>query len=298
MPETKQRPFSIRVFLPDGDPDGLRVVTKSNWTGVGVVFKRADYRNAATRREFGQTGVYVLVGAAEDSSQPLVYIGEGDPVKPRLDDHYAKKDFWEWGVFFAATDASLNKAHVQYLECRLIQIAGEAKQARLDNKYQMTEPSLSEAEQADMDSFLLDMLSIFPLVGLPVFERPARPAGAQRVLHLAGKDAQARGYEDQKGFVVCAGSRAQREEARTIHNYMRVLRQDLLEQGVLAERDGHYVFTQDHAFNSPSTAAGVVLGRTSNGRVEWKDEAGRTLKDLQAAEAGEEPSSGGELTGM
>lgn len=33
MPDFQQRPFSIRIFVPDGDPDGLRMVEKSNWTG-------------------------------------------------------------------------------------------------------------------------------------------------------------------------------------------------------------------------------------------------------------------------
>ena len=43
------------------------------------------------------------------------------------------------------------------------------------------------------------------------------------------------------------------------------------------------VFAQDYAFSSPSTAAGVVLGRSANGRTEWKDQQGRTLKAIQEA---------------
>jgi Domain of unknown function (DUF4357) len=38
-------------------------------------------------------------------------------------------------------------------------------------------------------------------------------------------------------------------------------------------------------FSSPSAAATVVLGRSANGRIEWKDAQGRTLKELQAQEA-------------
>lgn len=37
-----------------------------------------------------------------------------------------------------------------------------------------------------------------------------------------------------------------------------------------------------YVFSSPSTAAAVVLGRSANGRTQWKDEKGRTLKELQA----------------
>ncbi len=91
MPE--QLPFSIKIFVPDGDPDGLRMVERSGWTGLGVLFKRTGYKEASKLEEFRSTGVYILVGTSEDSAQPLIYVGEGDPVKPRLDQHYAKKDF-------------------------------------------------------------------------------------------------------------------------------------------------------------------------------------------------------------
>ena len=70
MPDFRQRPFSIRIFVPDGDPDGLRLVEKSNWTGVGVVFNRTNYKDVAARPEFDKTGVYVLFGSEQDSSLP------------------------------------------------------------------------------------------------------------------------------------------------------------------------------------------------------------------------------------
>jgi hypothetical protein len=61
----------------------------------------------------------------------------------------------------------------------------------------------------------------------------------------------------------------------------------LLDQGVFVDEDKHYRLTQDYTFNSPSTAAGVLLGRSANGRIEWKDAQGRTLKEIQEAESGE-----------
>jgi len=54
---------------------------------------------------------------------------------------------------------------------------------------------------------------------------------------------------------------------------------------VLGLQGGLYQFTQDYSFSSPSTAAAVVLGRSANGRIEWKAADGRTLKELQEAEA-------------
>ena len=150
MPDVQQRPFSIRVFLPDGDPDGLKLVEKSNWTGVGVVFNRSIYKEVVGRPEFDRSGVYILVGTSEESALPTIYVGEGDPVKARLNQHYSNKDFWDWAVFFVTKDSSLNKAHVKYLESHLLELATIAKQCKLDNTGSSLPPTLSEAETADM----------------------------------------------------------------------------------------------------------------------------------------------------
>lgn len=285
MPNCHQRPFSIRIFVPDGDPDGLRLVGKSNWTGIGAVFNRSNYKQVVGRQEFERAGVYVLVGYPEGSGLPTIYVGEGDPVKDRLNQHYSKKDFWDWAIFFVTNDSSLNKAHVQRIEWRLLELAKSAKQCKLDNMNMPLPPTLSEAETADMESLLLDMLSIFPLLGLGVFETTKTIKKPGTLLCIESKGIKASGYEDVKGFVVCEGSQVLKEEQAAIHHYMSMLRRDLLEQGVIAEGGPHYVFTQDQVFSSPSTAAGVILGRAANGRIEWKTRDGRTLKDMQVAAA-------------
>ena len=59
-------------------------------------------------------------------------------------------------------------------------------------------------------------------------------------------------------------------------------RQELIDLGLLAQHSRDLAFTQDYTFSSPSTAACVVLGRSSNGRLDWKDVQGRSLKELQA----------------
>jgi hypothetical protein len=283
--KSQQRPFSIKVFMPDGDPDGLKIVSRSNWAGVGVVFNRSNYKEAAQREEFRKTGVYVLIGSSEESSLPTIYVGEGDPVKDRLNHHYVKKEFWDWAVFFASNDDSLNKAHVQHLESRMIALAKSAKQCILDNTQEPLAPTLSDADRADMESFLLDMLSIFPLLGLAVFEKTETTKKAAERLKIKAKGIIAFGYEDAKGFVVEKASQLVREEAPSIPRFMSIRRKDLLGQRVIVEEGEHYVFTQDQVFKSPTMAAGVVLGSSANGRIEWKNLAGKTLKDLQTAAA-------------
>src|SRR5262249_32963984 len=101
-------------------------------------------------------------------------------------------------------------------------------------------------------------------------------------LQLRGKGIEAKGYEVDEGFVVLAGSQAAKDEVPSIHQHVASLRQQLISRDVLKPDGDRYVFSQDYTFSSPSNAAGVVLARSANGRIEWKDANGRTLKDLQA----------------
>ena len=45
-------PFTIRIYIPDGDPEGVRVIDKMNWTGRGIVFPRTSIEDALKRPEF------------------------------------------------------------------------------------------------------------------------------------------------------------------------------------------------------------------------------------------------------
>lgn len=103
------KPFSLRIFVADGDPDGLRVVERSNWVGKAIVFPRALLPKIKQRAELDQTGVYLLLGPRENGEGEMLYIGEGDPVRPRLESHYAQKDFWNRAVVSLRRRASLTR---------------------------------------------------------------------------------------------------------------------------------------------------------------------------------------------
>jgi hypothetical protein len=85
--------FSVRLFLPGGDPEGVKVIEKSNWTGTGLVIPRTLFGESRSRPEFQRAGVYLLIGPDETSQLPRAYLGEGDPIGPRLDQHVKAKDF-------------------------------------------------------------------------------------------------------------------------------------------------------------------------------------------------------------
>jgi hypothetical protein len=287
MTAPARRGFSLRIFLADGTPDGLRIVEKSNWIGRGVVCPRSLFREAKTRPEFSKTGLYVLRGPSEEGTLPTVYIGEGDPALPRLERHFATKDFWTSLILFTSKDENLNKAHVQYLEARLSALARDARRCLLDNVNVPQLPSLSEPDTAEMEAFLDEMLLIYPVLGLSVFEQPQTHRAPERKLYLRARGVAAEGYDDAEGFVVLAGSQVAKDAVPSAQAYLVTLRQSLQDRGIIVPDGEGLRMAQDYTFDSPSTAAGVVLGRSSNGRVEWKDASGVALKQLQLSGDGE-----------
>lgn len=167
-------PYTIHIFVVDGDPEGIKIVVRQNWTGWGIAFPRSSWPIISKRSEFETPGVYILSGAGEgvEDSLPTIYIGQGDEIRTRIDSHYQNKDFWDWGYIFISKGTALNRAHTTWLEFALIDRAHKADQCHLDNMTKPREPNLSEWERADTEGFLREMLRILPLLGVRVFEKP------------------------------------------------------------------------------------------------------------------------------
>jgi hypothetical protein len=106
-------PYTIRIFIPEGDPNGLRIISNVNWTGTGVVFPRDKWASALEHGDIKKPGIYILWGYNDDPEDPRirVYIGEGDYVPHRIESHLEKKDFWAQAIVF--TSDSLNKAYIR-----------------------------------------------------------------------------------------------------------------------------------------------------------------------------------------
>ena len=62
--------------------------------------------------------------------------------------------------------------------------------------------------------------------------------------------------------------------------YVVALREKLIAEGTLVQKDGFYRFTKDVEFSSPSAAAAVIEGGSANGLIEWRTEDGRVLKEF------------------
>lgn len=292
---------TIRIFLADGKPQGLRVVDRPGWTGSCLAFARADYLAARLRPELRRTGVYLLVGPdANGEHDRKLYVGEGDDVRVRLDAHHKAKDFWTDAYVLTSSDLSLNKAHVRYLEARLIEIARDVDVTSLDNGTAPPTAHLDEPATADMEAFLGQCLPLFPLLGVTAFDvvdeaETSTKGLASSVADQAGGDppddvnptlflqiagVNATGRDDSRGFLVHADSRGRLAKKTMAASYEQ-LRARLLKDGVLAQDGETLRLTKSYIFDSPSAAASVLAGASRNGRTVWKDASGRTLKELQ-----------------
>jgi hypothetical protein len=166
-------PYTIKIHVLNGDPEGVRIIDRMNWTGQGIVFPREEWVNIKNFKEFNSPGIYILVGYSSDEDElPTVYVGEGDGIRDRIESHSKNKDFWCRGIAFVSTNNSLNKAHVQWLEHSLITRAKEINRCKLDNANLPQAPILSHSDRSDTNAFLREILQILPLVGLRAFETP------------------------------------------------------------------------------------------------------------------------------
>lgn len=170
MKENNLKPYTIRLFVPDGNPNSFKIIDKMNWTGVGLEISRDNWETHNNRKELNQAGVYILIGQDEESELPILYVGQGDGVKGRIDSHYKKKMFWDKVLVFISSNGGLNRAHITWLEWALIKRAIEIGRCKLDNNVTPNEPVLTEYEKADTTEFLNEILSILPLVDVKVLD--------------------------------------------------------------------------------------------------------------------------------
>jgi hypothetical protein len=274
---------TIKLFLPRGDAKSLRTAEISNWTGKAVAAPRTELDELLAREELDKAGVYILIGTDPLTNAPRAYIGEAEIIRDRLKQHKVK-EFWVSAIVFTSKDENLTKAHVRYLESRLLAEAAEINRFTLEQN-QAGGSKLPESDREDMEVFLARIRQLLPVLGSDILAPITQPTTSPQpggVLVCRIKGAKARGQRTAIGFVVFRASTAVLEERPSAENYPYVVaqRKQLIADGTLISRDGFLVFTKDAEFTSPSAAAVVIHGGSANGLIAWKTEKGKTLKEL------------------
>ena len=246
-----------------------------------ILFPRNKISEVSKREMVHFTGVYFLFGNTEDGAKPLVYIGEGEDCFERIKTHNRKKDFWTHGIIVTTKTDEYTKTDGKFLEHYCLEKAEEIGRYKTDNDTGSKKPSIPESREYDLLDNFETLKILLATLGYPLFESKRKPTESRELFYVTGQGIKASGNLTDEGFLVYKDSQAKSEETPSCHMYLINMRSQLVSDGILTEQDGKYVFSQDHIFNSPSTAGGVILGRSTNGWTKWKNRDGKTLDELK-----------------
>lgn len=270
---------TIQIFLPDGNPRGLRLAEITSRTVQVIQVPRAQLDHAIARPELGNVGVYFLVGDTADGVKPQVYVGEAEDCCNRMKQQHKQKDFWTIALVAISKTQYFTKSHVKWLEWHSYEAIGKSGRYALENSSAPARPYVSESMEADLLDNFETLKTLVATLGYPLFDEIKKPT-AKTTLYCRGKDAEARGEYTEDGLIVFSGSTANLKEVPSAGSRVIGLRASLIEAGILVPEPKVYRFAKDHVFASPSAAAFTVLARRANGWIEWKYADGKTLDEV------------------
>ena len=276
-------PQTIQIFLPDGNPRGIKFAEISNRTIIAILFPRNQFEAILQRPELANVGFYFLFGVA-DNGHEMAYIGEAEDCAERLKQHQRNKDFWNYAVGIISQTHAFTKTHLKYLEYVAIKKAGETNRYELENSAVPNRPHITESMEADAEDCFEIAKVLLSTLGFPLFDSVAREVVASApvdVYKLKGNGVEAEGSLVDDGFVVFKDSRVKATTVPSCHNFLINLRNELIQSGILVQDGETYRFTEDYIFSSPSTAGGVILGRSTNGWTKWRNVNGKTLDEMK-----------------
>ena len=304
----QSRPKTIQIFLPDGDPQSIRIAEVTSRTVQAIQVPRGVIDRAASHDELRQVGVYFLFGEADEGELPQVYIGEAQDCWVRIGQHHkdVAKDYWTHAVAVTSKTHRFDKGQVQWLEWYATQKATVAKRYRVENICAAKEPHLTVSVKADLHDHFETLETLVATLGFPLFRTvtthpeslPPAPApmaesggpvsvevaipSESEVYGCSWKGCDARGQVTAEGFAVLKGSVVRRDPVGSFAGSSGAKTRARLEgNGVIALVDGEMRFTRDYVFRTPSGAADVVMGRSANGWDAWKNGDGLTLDQLR-----------------
>jgi hypothetical protein len=194
---------------------------------------------------------------------------------------------------------------VKYLESKGILLAQTAKRYLIDNSVQSQLPSLPPSDRDSMEEFFIYIKLLLGVMGhklleekggfistpktleinFPSFEPiidsviPDYTQTKELFLNLGGLKANA--INTDEGILVRAGSQAAKNVAQGLSSGYKALRDKLIGDGMLKLEGDKYIFQSNQLFSAASPAAAVVVGYSINGRDNWKDIKGRSLKTIE-----------------
>lgn len=280
--------YSLELLYIDGHPGGMLAARNLNWTGQVLSVPRSNLMEGLKRPEVSRVGCYLLTGDKE--RRPCTYIGQGINISNRIREHALNKDWWERIIVITSQDGIMDQVRAKYLEARLIKEA-ESIGYYLDNEQIPKYDIKSDFEKSKIENFFNNLLKILPAVGMASFVRDSISdtlsekyvsSEFECVIKTLGIKAKAVSADGK--FIVMKGSQT-RDKWTGDEKYdirARKIFLELVERGILVQKDNYCVFTKDYIFSSPSVAACIVWGRSENGQTAWVNtKTGQTYKEWE-----------------
>ena len=291
------RSKNINMFLMDGEVTGKIKCTLSNWTGVIYKIPRIQLADLKLRDEMKQSGIYFLFGRDEEKQKDITYIGQattrknGEGVLLRVQDHTrdSHADYFNDVIILTTQNNSFGPTEISYLENKFTQLAKESGRFIVKNSNDPNPGNVTEEKESELDEIVENTLMIVGTLGYRVFVPMTKksekdlPDDQSSYLYLkrkskkSNKVIEARCERTSEGFVVLEGSQIEVIDSNVIPASLQKLRKELIDTNVI--KDG--ILQEKQLFSSPSYAAAFVIGMNTNGRMDWKDKDGKTLKELE-----------------
>lgn len=292
-----KRSKNINMFLMDGEVTGKIKCTLSNWTGVIYKTPRIQLGDLKSRDEMKQSGIYFLFGRDEDKQKDVTYIGQattrknGEGVLLRIQKHTrdTHADYFNDVIILTTQNNSFGPTEISYLENKFTQLAKEAGRYIVKNSNDPNPGNVTEEKESELDEIVENTLMIIGTLGYRVFVPMTKKVSQdltdnhstylylKRKTKKSNKVIEATCERTTEGFVVLEGSQVEIKDSPYLPASLKEMRQNLIASRVI--QDG--VLKEKQLFSSPSYAAAFLLGMQTNGRTDWKDQDGRTLKELE-----------------
>lgn len=274
---------TIQMCIFDGNPNGRIMCELSNWNGRVYKVARNELKEFSNRPDADNTGIYFLFGKDEYNND-TIYIGESENILTRIKQHINDVDYWNDFITVISKDNVLNKAHVKYLENNFYNLALKSGRANVTNNNIPTRSSVSEYDEAMLLEFIENTKLLVNSLGYKVFEtfdndNTKITTNEPCFFYInATRGANAKGVLVSDGFVVLKDSIAANTTVQSMPTSLIKLRSTLIDKKII---DENCKFTRDYVFTSPSLAASIVMGRSANGRTEWKTKDNKTIKEIE-----------------
>ncbi len=280
----------MKIKIDKAVSSGVREIILSGSTVKAYLIKRDE------RPIQESSTVYVLM----DKDRRGFYIGqtgEGDGsfAKRFVSHSNARTEKW-WSLALCIVDTTgrLDNENVRkWIESSLYEIAAEKKYVVVSSATKFSAPVL------DSEKILSDILEICWLFGIPWAGcEPAMPEASIKIIKTTSvKKCQekasdtlvqtfkcTRGGSDAvgclvpDGFKVLKGSRV----VLDVSDNFKKNNSGYYKMRIALEVNGTIkrgIFTRDHVFSAPSAASAVIVGRASNGKLDWRTQGGKPLAD-------------------